>query len=81
VTLRDSLTTAERTLAQSGQDLEVLAMRRAFQNTMRDDMIATVEQLTNRRVERHSSATTSMTPSPSKSPHAPLRRRWPQGGS
>jgi uncharacterized protein YbcI len=51
VTLRDSLTKAERTLAQSGQDLEVLAMRRAFQNTMRDDMIAAVEQLTSRRVE------------------------------
>jgi len=51
VTLRGSLTTAERTLAQSGQDLEVLAMRRAFQNTMRDDMITVVEQLTSRSVE------------------------------
>jgi uncharacterized protein YbcI len=51
VTLRDSLTKAERTLAQHGQALEVLAMRRAFQNTMRDDMIAAVERLTGRRVE------------------------------
>ena len=51
VTLRDSLTKAERTLAQRGQELEVLAMRRAFQNTMRDDLIAVVEQLTGRTVE------------------------------
>ena len=51
VTLRDSLTKAERTLAQRGQAIEVLAMRRAFQNTMREDMIAAVEQLTGRAVE------------------------------
>ncbi len=51
VTLRDSLTKAERTLAQSGQELEVLAMRRAFQNTMRDDLVAAVERLTGRTVE------------------------------
>jgi uncharacterized protein YbcI len=51
VTLRDSLTKAERTLARSGQELEVLAMRRAFQNTMRDDLVAAVEQLTGRTVE------------------------------
>jgi len=51
VTLRDSLTKAERTLAQRGQAVEVLAMRRAFQNTMRDDLIAAVEKLTGRTVE------------------------------
>jgi uncharacterized protein YbcI len=51
VTLRDSLTKAERTLAHRGQALEVLAMRRAFQNTMRDELIAAVEQLTGRTVE------------------------------
>jgi len=51
VTLRDSLTKAERTLASHGQALEVLAMRRAFQNTMRDDLVAAVERLTGRRVE------------------------------
>ena len=51
VTLRDSLTKAERTLAQRGQSLEVLAMRRAFQNTMREDMVAAVESLTGRSVE------------------------------
>jgi uncharacterized protein YbcI len=51
VTLRNSLTKAERTLAGRGQALEVLAMRRAFQNTMRDDLIAAVERLTGRTVE------------------------------
>ncbi|MEY2516914.1 MAG: hypothetical protein QOJ89_4272 [bacterium] len=51
VTLRNSLTKAERTLAGKGQAVEVLAMRRAFQNTMRDDLIAAVERLTGRTVE------------------------------
>ncbi|MGI9100669.1 MAG: DUF2294 domain-containing protein [Solirubrobacteraceae bacterium] len=51
VTLRDSLTKAERTLAGRGQALEVLAMRRAFQDTMREDLIAAVEALTARSVE------------------------------
>jgi uncharacterized protein YbcI len=51
VTLRDSLTKAERTLAGRGQALEVLAMRRAFQDTMREDLIAAVERLTHREVE------------------------------
>jgi uncharacterized protein YbcI len=51
VTLRDCLTKAERTLAQHGQALEVLAMRRAFQNTMREELIAAVERLTGRTVE------------------------------
>jgi len=51
VTLRDSLTKAERTLASRGQALEVLAMRRAFQDTMREDLIAAVEGITGRKVE------------------------------
>lgn len=51
VTLRDSLTKAERTLAERGQTAEVLAMRRAFQEMMRDDMIAAVQRITGRTVE------------------------------
>ena len=51
VTLRDSLTKAERTLADRGQSTEVLAMRRAFQDTMRSDLIAAIEALTGRTVE------------------------------
>ncbi len=66
VTLRDSLTKAERTLAQRGQELEVLAMRRAFQNTMRDDLIAVVEQLPAVPSKRFSATSTSPT-SPSRS--------------
>ena len=50
VTLTDSLTKAERTLADHGQALEVLAMRRAFQNTMREELIAAVERLTGQTV-------------------------------
>lgn len=51
VTLRNSLTKAERTLASHGQQVEVLAMRRAFQNTMRNELIAAVQSLTGRTVE------------------------------
>jgi uncharacterized protein YbcI len=51
VTLRNSLTKAERTLAARGQALEVLAMRRAFQDTMRNDLVGAVEKLTGRNVE------------------------------
>ncbi|MDX6691643.1 MAG: hypothetical protein QOG15_3100 [Solirubrobacteraceae bacterium] len=51
VTLRDSLTKAERTLAARGQSGEVLSMRRAFQDTMREDLIIAVQALTGRTVE------------------------------
>jgi uncharacterized protein YbcI len=51
VTLRDCLTKAERTLAEHGQAVEVLAMRRAFQNTMRTELIGAVELLPGRTVE------------------------------
>jgi uncharacterized protein YbcI len=51
VTLRDSLTKAERTLADNGYAVEVLAQRRLMQHTMRDDMITAVETLTGRTVE------------------------------
>jgi uncharacterized protein YbcI len=51
VTLRNSLTKAERKLAQHGKAAEVLAMRRAFQNTMREDLVAAIERLTGRTVE------------------------------
>jgi uncharacterized protein YbcI len=51
VTLRDCLTKAERTLADRGQQLAVLAMRRAFQDTMREELVEAVERLTGRTVE------------------------------
>lgn len=51
VTLRDCLTTGERTLAERGLATEVLAMRRAGQQIMRDDLIAVVEAETGGTVE------------------------------
>jgi len=51
VTLRDSLTKAERTLAQKGYATEVLAQRRVIQHTMREDLITVVETLTSRTVD------------------------------
>jgi uncharacterized protein YbcI len=51
VTLRDSLTKAERTLADNGYATEVLAQRRLIQHTMREDMITAVQALTGRTVE------------------------------
>jgi len=51
VTLRDVLTKGERTLAQQGRHAEVLALRRALQQAMHDDLVAVVERLTSRSVE------------------------------
>lgn len=51
VTLRDCLTKAERMLAQNGYAVEMLALRRVVQHTMREDMISAVETLTGRTVE------------------------------
>ena len=51
VTLRDSLTKAERTLADNGYAAEVLVQRRLLHQTMREDMITAVEMLTGRTVE------------------------------
>jgi uncharacterized protein YbcI len=51
VTLRECLTKAERTLAQHGQAAEARAMRRALHETMREDLISTVETLTGRSVD------------------------------
>ena len=51
VTLRDCLTKGERTLARHGRQADVLALRRALHDTMRADLIAAVERLTDRPVE------------------------------
>jgi uncharacterized protein YbcI len=50
VTLTDTLTKGERTLAATGRSQFVRDARRAFQDAMRDDMVANVERLTGRRV-------------------------------
>jgi uncharacterized protein YbcI len=50
VLLEETMTTAERRLAEGGEEEFVLEMRRKFQRTMRDDLVAAVEGLTGREV-------------------------------
>jgi uncharacterized protein YbcI len=50
VVVEDSLTAGEQRLVRDGMRELVLSTRRAFQQTMREDLIAGVEQLTGRRV-------------------------------
>lgn len=57
VILRDCLTHSERQLVDEGQANAVLAIRQAFQESMADEMITAVEQVTGRRVEALLSAT------------------------
>jgi uncharacterized protein YbcI len=56
VILKDSMTKAERSLAQAGKDAEVLHLRRSFQETMRSDLITVVERLTGAGVQAFMSA-------------------------
>ena len=56
VILQDSMTKAERSLVDAGKHAEVLQLRRSFQETMRDDLVAVVEQLTAARVNAFMSA-------------------------
>ncbi|MGI8803829.1 MAG: Na-translocating system protein MpsC family protein [Solirubrobacteraceae bacterium] len=50
VMMADTLLKAERNLAADGRSDQVLSMRRAFQDTMREDLVTTVEGLTGRTV-------------------------------
>lgn len=50
VVVKDTLTKAERRLAADGKANVVLTTRKAFQNTMRRDLVAGVESLTGRHV-------------------------------
>jgi uncharacterized protein YbcI len=50
VELRDTLTKGERSLVSDGRSQVVLDMRKAFQQTMQAELIATVERLTGREV-------------------------------
>jgi uncharacterized protein YbcI len=50
VLLRDGMTTAEKNLVRAGREAEVQQLRRAFQETMRVDLVETVERLTNGKV-------------------------------
>lgn len=50
VVLQDTLTKGERSLVSDGLDDLVLTMRKAYQGTMRDDLIAGIEEILDRRV-------------------------------
>jgi uncharacterized protein YbcI len=50
VVLEDTLTKGERSLVQDGQTALVLKARHAYQQTMRADLIAMVEEVTGRKV-------------------------------
>jgi len=50
VVLRETLTKGELRLAENGRADHVRATRRYFQDAMRDDLVAGIEELTGRRV-------------------------------
>jgi uncharacterized protein YbcI len=50
VVLRDTLTTGERSLVADDRAQLVLEMRKAYQTTMRHDLISGVEEITGRKV-------------------------------
>ncbi len=50
VVLADTLTKGERSLVRDGREDHVLDMRKAFQDTMRDDLVSGVEQILSRKV-------------------------------
>jgi len=50
VVLRDTLTKGERSLVANGRAQLVLDTRKAYQKTMRDDLVAGVEAITGRKV-------------------------------
>jgi uncharacterized protein YbcI len=50
VVLEDTLTQGERRLVRDGMSEQVLSTRLAFQQTLREDLIAGIEQITGRRV-------------------------------
>jgi len=56
VVLRNNLTPGERYLAESDRAEQVLDMRRAYQDAMSSDCIASIEELTGRTVEAFMSA-------------------------
>jgi len=56
VVLQDTLTMGERSLVRDGKIELVLAMRKAFQDTMASKMVAAVEEHTGRRVHAFLSA-------------------------
>lgn len=56
VLMSDTLTKAEHSLVADGKEDEVLSTRHSFQRTMRNDMVAAVEEITGRTVQAFMSA-------------------------
>ena len=56
VLLEDTLTKGERRLVAKGRDVRVLDYRAEFQEAMREDAIASIEELTGRKVTAFMSA-------------------------
>ncbi len=56
VLLEDTLTKGERRLVAKGRDIRVLDYRAEFQAAMREDAIASIEELTGRKVTAFMSA-------------------------
>jgi uncharacterized protein YbcI len=50
ILLADTLTKGERKLAENGKSERVLQLRHDFQKVMRDDLVAIVERVTERKV-------------------------------
>ena len=50
VLLAETLTKGERTLANEGYAEKVLSMRKAYQHTMREDLVSGVEEIMGRKV-------------------------------
>ena len=50
VVMADTMLKAERTLVEEGESDTVLAIRKKLQSAMRDDLVATVEEHTGRKV-------------------------------
>jgi uncharacterized protein YbcI len=50
VVLKDTLTEGERSLVRDGREMLVLDTRRAYQQTMREDLVAAIETITGREV-------------------------------
>lgn len=50
VVLRDTLTKGERSLVSDGRGQLVLDMRKAYQSTMREELVAGVERISGRKV-------------------------------
>ena len=51
IVMRDTMLKAEQTLADHGDEQLVVDVRRRFQEAMREDYVATVEDITGRQVQ------------------------------